>query len=239
MKIEILFPELTNIYGDLFNAKYLEECLSSGSIVKTSINSEPYFVNHKVDMIYMGSMPDEYQDIVLKKLNKYKKKIKELIDNDVIFVVTGSAFELFGSYILENDKKTKTLGIFDNYFVRDKNNRHNSLYIGLFNDIKMVGNKSQFTFMYGENKYPFIKSYDRCFGMNETSKLEGIHYHNFFGTYLLGPLFLLNPLFLKYLFELKGLDIKLKYESVAMDAYNDRVKSLERENARYILHDHG
>lgn len=239
MKIEILYPELTNIYGDLANVRYLEECLPKANFIKTSINEEPYFVNHKVSMIYIGSMPDEYQDIILKELGKYKKRLIELIKNDVLVIATGSAFELFGKYILEDGKKTKGLGVFDNYFVRDKNKRHNSLFIGNYKDMKIVGNKSQFTYMYGDIKHPFITAREGCFGVNENSNIEGICYHHFFGTYLLGPFLILNPYFTKYVLGLIGYNGKLKYEDDVVKAYDKRVKSLERKNARYILHDHG
>lgn len=239
MKIEILFPELTNIYGDLANVRYLEECLPKAEFIKTSINDVPYFANNKVDMIYIGSFPDEYQDVILDKLLDYKKELKDAIENDVVFVATGSAFEIFGSYIEEDGERVKGLNIFDNYFIRDKKNRHNSLFIGDFDNMKIVGNKSQFSYMYGGIEYPFIIAKEGCFGSNPDTLMEGIRYKNFFGTYLLGPFLVLNPYFTKYIFEIIGIKDKLKYEDDVINAYNRRVQSLERENARYILHDHG
>ena len=105
--------------------------------------------------------------------------------------------------------------------------------------MKNVGNNSQFTYMYGDIKHPFITAREGCFGVNENSNIEGICYHHFFGTYLLGPFLILNPYFTKYVLGLIGYNGKLKYEDDVVKAYDKRVKSLERKNARYILHDHG
>lgn len=240
MTIEILYSELTNIYGDVGNIRILEKNLKDAKFIYTKINEEPHFVKNKVDMIYMGSMPEEYVEIILKALKKHTKRLKELIEKDTVMLFTGTAFELCGDYIIENDKKQETLGLINNiYFKRDKDKRHNSLFIGNFNDIKIVGNKSQFCYTYGENKYPFIEADPRCMGMNEETKKEGIHYKNFFGTQVLGPILILNPLFLKYLLKLLKHNDKLYLEDLMMEAYNNRLKELENPDKRFILKDHG
>lgn len=240
MTIEILYKDLTNIYGDVGNMVILEKNLPKAKFIYTKINDKPYFVDNKVDMIYMGSMPDEYENIILEALTKYKERLKELIENNTVMLFTGTAFELCGDYIFENGKKKKTLGLInDIYFERDKDKRHNSLFIGDFNDIKMVGNKSQFSYMYGDNKYPFIIADDRCMGMNKDSKKEGVHYKNFFGMQVLGPVFILNPLFLKYVLKLLGFKDKLYLEDLMLETYEIRKTELEKSEKRFILKDHG
>lgn len=240
MTIEILYKELTNIYGDIGNIKILEKNLPKAKFIYTKINEVPYFVNNKVDMIYMGSFPDEYLDIILKELSKYKSKLKELIEKNVFVMLTGTAFEICGSYVEENNTKKETLSLFEDiYFVCNKDKRHNSLFVGTFNNTKIVGNKSQFSYMYGNNKYPFITAKEGCMGMNESTQLEGIHYKNFFGTQLLGPILILNPLLLKYILK-KLANIKNLYlEDLMMEAYNNRLKEFDRPGRRYILKDHG
>ena len=155
--------------------------LGKDHFIYTSLNDEPYFNKHKVDMIYLGSISEQYQDVVVEKLSKYKDKLLKCIEDNVIVLFTGMASEIVGNYILDGDKKIETLGLFDVYFLRDKKKRHNSLFIGKFNNYKIVGNKSQFTFMY-ENKYSFIKAYPKCIGDNPDSSNEGIHYKNCFIT---------------------------------------------------------
>ena len=234
MVVEILYPELTNIFGDYANITYLEKCMPKAKFIYTSINKEPYFIKNKVDMIYLGSMSEEYQKIIVEKLTKYKKNLIECIEKDVIVLFTGMATEIIGNYIIENDKKQKCLGLFDVYFERNKTKRHNSLFLGNFEKFKIVGNKSQFTMMYGDNKYPFIEVHDGCVGMNLNFKYEGIHYRNFFATQLLGPLLILNPYFTDYLIKLKNKDFKLEYKKDIIQNYKNRLELLENRK-KYII----
>ena len=240
MVIEILYKDLTNIYGDVGNIKILEKNLPDAKFVYTTVKDTPYFVNNKVDMIYMGSFPDEYLDIILKSLSKYKSKLKEQIEKNVLVLFTGTAFEICGSYIEEGGSKKSTLSLFEDvYFICDKDKRHNSLFVGTFNNTKIVGNKSQFTFMYGDNKYPFITVKEGCMGMNKDSRYEGIHYKNFFGTQVLGPILILNPLFLKYILKNLTKVKKMYLEDLMMEAYNNRLTEFDKPGRRYILKDHG
>ncbi len=241
MTIEILYSELTNIYGDLGNIRFLEKTLEKENVkfIYTKINDKPYFSSNKVNMIYMGSMPDEYQELIVKKLLPYKEKLKKLIDDDVIVLFTGTALEIVGEYILEDDKKIPGLNLFDVYFVRDKKRRHNSLFVGTFNNIKLVGNRSQFTFMYGNNKYPFMKVRKGCFGMNKESDIEGINYKNFFATYLLGPILVLNPYFTKYLLQKMNINTPCFKENDVILAYEERLKNYDNDKTRFLLGDHG
>ena len=234
MTIEILYPELTNIFGDSANVSYLENCMKDAKFIYTPINKEPFFVKHKVDMIYLGSMSEQYQAVIIEKLSKYKDILKKRIEEEVIVLFTGMAIEIVGNYVEEDNKKIDCLGLFDVYFERDKKNRHNSLFIGEFNDIKIVGNKSQFTFMYGNNKHPFIKACKGCIGMNPDIIYDGIHYKNFFATSLLGPILILNPYFTSYLIKLKNKNFKLAYQEDLIESYNRRIKLLENRSS-YIL----
>ena len=95
----MLYPEVCNLFGDISNIKYLKKCLPDAEIIKTEINSEPAFVTQDIDMIYMGPMPENIQEVAIRKLRPYKEKIEELIKKNVVFLVTGNAVELFGKYI--------------------------------------------------------------------------------------------------------------------------------------------
>ena len=41
MKIEILYPEMSNIYGDYGNIMFLKKCLPEAEFIETSLHTEP------------------------------------------------------------------------------------------------------------------------------------------------------------------------------------------------------
>lgn len=229
MKIEVLFPEVANLYGDLQNIEYLRRSLKENGeeveIIETSLKTEPYFVSHDdLNLIYMGTMTERSQELVLSALSPYTSRIKELIDGNALFMITGNAIEIFGDYIECDDKsRIECLKIFKTHAVRRMLERYNSLYVGKYNDLDIVGFKSQFTHSYGEFEGLFKTV--RGDGLNRETKEEGIHVNNFFGTYIIGPLFVLNPTFTKYFMRLMGAKTDtLAYEEAAMDVYNTRFK---------------
>lgn len=89
MKIEMLYPEVCNLFGDISNIKYLKKCLPDAEIIKTEINSEPAFVTQDIDMIYMGPMPENIQEVAIRKLRPIKKNRRTNKEN-VVFLVTGN-----------------------------------------------------------------------------------------------------------------------------------------------------
>jgi CobQ-like glutamine amidotransferase family enzyme len=109
-------------------------------------------------------------------------------------------------------------------------NRYNSLYLGKFEDIDIVGFKSQFSHSYG-NQTPSLFDTVRGSGRNPDVTAEGIHKNNFMATYLLGPLLILNPLFTKYIIKLLGVsDRPLAFENAALDSYFLRLKEFSDPN---------
>jgi len=147
----------------------------------------------------------------------------------VLFLVTGNAIEVFGKYIENEDgSKIEALGIFDVYSKRNMMNRHNSYFIGKYEDIEIVGFKSQFTMMYGDNSSNYFLEVEKGIGINKESKLEGIKRNNFIGTYLIGPLLILNPLFTRKILEILGEEPNIALESDVMAAYEARLKELKK-----------
>lgn len=229
MKIEILFPEFCNLYGDMFNMKYLKKCIPDAEFIETALEEEPAFVKENVNLIYLGPMTEKTQEKVISKLLPYKTRIIELIDKNVVFLFTGNALEVLGNYI-ENEDGTKIdgLGIFDVYAKRDMFHRHNSFLIGKYEDIEIIGFKSQFTMLYGNNTDMAFVEVEKGIGINKESKLEGIKKNNFIGTYLIGPLLILNPLFTKKILEMLGLNNEVALKEDTMAAYEARIKELRK-----------
>ena len=230
MKIEILFPEFCNLYGDISNMKYLKKCLPDEEYIETSIDQKPAFATQDINFIYLGAMTENMQEKVIQKLLPYKEKIEELIEKNTIFLFTGNAIEVLGKYIENEDgSKIEGLGIFDVYAKRDMMHRHNSLFIGKYEDIEVVGFKSQFSMMYGNIENEYFLQVEKGIGINPESKLEGIKKNNFFGTYLTGPILILNPLFTKKILSIMGVEEpKVAFEEDTVAAYEERLKEFKK-----------
>ena len=59
MKVEILFPEVCNLYGDLQNVYYLKRSCPELEIAETDLHSKPRFLDEDVALVYMGSTTEQ------------------------------------------------------------------------------------------------------------------------------------------------------------------------------------
>lgn len=235
MIIEILFDEICNLYGDPQNAEYLKHTLPDATFIRTSLDSKPYFAENRPDMILIGSMSDSMQESVISKLNIYKDRLIGLINDNVIFLATGNACEIFCNSI-ENvtlDTKIEGLRIFPYDIKIDWFDRYNGKILGNFENIMITGFKSQFSMIYGDNtSEPFVQV-ERGIGINKASKLEGFRRNNFFGTHILGPILPLNPIFCEYLIFLTGEKATAAFKDEAMAAYEQRIKEFSNPNIKF------
>lgn len=133
VKIEMLYPEICNLFGDYANVKYLASCIEDAKVINTHLTDKPRFLNEDVDFIYMGSMTEKSQELVIERLKPYTEKIKEMIDKNKVMLFTGNAVEILGNYIEKDDgSKIEALGILNFYAKRQMMNRVNSLILGDF-----------------------------------------------------------------------------------------------------------
>ncbi len=234
MIIEMLYPEVANLYGDTYNVEYLRQTEPSCDVIRTALPDRPAFADTEPDIIYMGPMTEHSQELVIHALRPYKARLQELIEKDVVFLMTGNAMECLGNYIENEDgSRIEGLGIFPSYAKRRMFQRYNALYLGDFKDLKIVGYKNQFTHSYCDNSAGFFTETRRGVGLNPETELEGIVQHNFFGTYLLGPLLVQNPLFTKYLLGLLSIPNKPAYFEDAMTAYERRLAEFEDPKRKF------
>ena len=133
VKIEMLYPEICNLFGDYANVKYLASCIEDAKVINTHLTDKPSFLNEDVDFIYMGSMTEKSQELVIERLKPCTEKIKEMIDKNKVMLFTGNAVEILGNYIEKDDgSKIEALGILNFYAKRQMMNRVNSLILGDF-----------------------------------------------------------------------------------------------------------
>ena len=230
--IMYLYYDLFNLYGESGNVKaiknYLEALGIDVKIKFTTLNDD---INLKdVDLIYLGMSTEENQKIVINHINKYKKEIKDYIENNGYIISTGNSIELFGKCI----NKYETLNIFDyethieSFRLVDealfKCNFIEDYILGFINRNSVIKfeQNSLFKVIKGIGNYP------NC-------NVEGINYKNFYGTYLIGPILIRNPKLLSYLmnklikekdekFELKEVD-----QTLEIKAYNEFMKNYYKD----------
>ena len=230
MTVEVLFNEVCGLFGDAFNAQYLEKCIPDSEFIYTALCDKPYFEDNTPDIILMGAMSEKTQRAVIKKLLPLKNRILELIDKGVVFLATGNAFEVFTKEIdyVSEEIKSEGLGIFDLTVKTDYFNRYNGKVLGKFNgEFEITGIRSQFSFVYGNNSDGYLVKSDMGIGINPESKLEGVRRNNFFGTHLLGPVLVQNPPLCEYIISLAGGTPRLAFEEQARSAYTQRLKEMK------------
>ena len=202
--IGYLYYDLMNLYGEIGNIKALEYLLKNQGIKvvidKLSVNDNIDF--NKYDLLYIGCGTLSNELIVLKDILRYKKELKNYINNNKFILSTGNSIELFGKSI---DGKA-ALNIFD--------------YDSLLIDKRIVGDYINDEIIGFQNRGSKIVNNNNPLFDNEI----GVQYKNFYGTYLLGPLLVRNPRFSKKFiveliksknskFKLKKFDLKLDKEA--------------------------
>lgn len=201
IKVAHLYYDLMNLYGESGNVKALKMQLEGQGIKTTikflTIDDDLNFKDY--DIVYIGSGTENNQKIVLNHLLKYKKDIENAIEKGVHFICTGNALELFGNVIEDvNNKKYTALGMFD-FDVKQEEVRmvDEVLFKTDLINKYILGFQNQS----GHIKSDILNLFDVVKGIGSYigSKKEGIHYKNFYGTYVIGPILVRNPELLKYL----------------------------------------
>lgn len=230
MKIEVLFPEFCNLFGDLFNVIYLEKCLPEVQRVDTPLSGEPLFAREVPSLIYMGPMSERSQEKVISKLRPYRERLVELIQGGTAFLLTGNAMEVLGSYIEQDGSRISGLGILPLSARRDMMHRHNSVFLGSWQGQEIIGFKSQFTMAWPEEGAQGLFPVKKGVGLNPKQDFEGLRQQNLFATYLLGPVLLMNPCFARSVLDAMGAEHSpLALKPVVQSAWESRIRDFHEK----------
>lgn len=235
LRIEILFPEVANLYGDLGNIRYIQASRPDSMVYETSLFDAPRFLTEEIDLVYMGTLTEEGMLLAIEKLLPYRKRILESIQKGQHFLLTGNALEILGSHLeIAQDVSGKkpavstipALSLLPFYAKAHMLQRYNGLYVGKYKDIQVVGFKSQFSHSYFTDMgtaRPLFENI-RGAGIHPQADFEGFSLGNLWATYLIGPILVLNPPLLKLLLEKLQSPGPLAFEDTALQAYEERVR---------------
>ena len=226
MKIRIvhLYYDLLNLYGEAGNVRIIKKVLEENGIdveiVFKTVDDELNFKDY--DLVYMGMGIRDNLKIALSHLIKYREDIKEYIENDGFFIATGNSYEMFGKKLEFKDEKVEGLNFFNfkSYELEKRNILEVSAKTKLIKE-EVIGFMNIGSFNDNKKNHLFI--------INNEFK-EGISYKNFFGTYIVGPILIRNPILLKKLiFDLVQIkDKKYKLKDIDLSllecAYSDTIE---------------
>ena len=139
MKVEILFPEVCNLYGDLQNVYYLRRCCPELEIVETDLHSKPRFLTEDVALVYMGSTTEQGLALAADALRPYTAEMAAKLDAGQLMLLTGNAPDVFSDATDSDSADTiKGLGVLPGRVKYTMMKRHNSFYLGTFEGMDIV-----------------------------------------------------------------------------------------------------
>lgn len=229
MKLEYLYPEIGNLFGDSANLRYLRACLPEAEYVETPLGAEPAFVKDAdVGFLYLGPMSERSQLLALDALRPHADALEARINAGMHGLFTGNAMELLGKTIVTEAGTVEALGFVELEAKQDIAHRYNGFFLGEADGVKLTAFNSRFSHATpGADVQPFAQVL-RGQGLSASCAFEGYRLHNFIGTYLLGPLLVLNPLWTEKLLASMGFPgRKPAFYEEALEAYRLRLAEME------------
>ena len=224
MKLEYLYPELGNLFGDSANVRYLRLCLPEAEYVETKLGQEPAFASDpEVCFLYSGPMTERGQGIAAEALRPYTDALRERVEGGMHALFTGNSMELPGMEIDTGEGRLEGLGLLELRSRRDIPHRYNSLFLGKVDGLEITAFNSRFSHTKPGPDVAGFAQVVRGDGMEPGCAFEGYRWHNLIGTYLLGPLLVLNPLLTQRVLLSMGFDRQPAFFPEALQAYEARL----------------
>ena len=229
MKVEILFPEICNLCGDGMNMRYLGQCYPELEFIETDIKSRPRFLDEDISLVYLGSTTEKGLAMIAKALAPLKAAIAAKIDGGQLFLATGNAVDVLTEAIESDQADTiEGLGLLQGKARYKMMQRHNSFFLGSFEDMEIVGFKSLFGHIHESGEAAPLFTCVRGVGRDGTEHApEGFRRGGLLATHLIGPLLVLNPPLCKWLLRQMGVPDDLAFEEAALAAYEQRLKEFK------------
>lgn len=200
MRIIHLFADLCNLYGDYGNVCSLKRALENkGQNVEVEYQSIDDEIDVSgADFVFIGSATERNQKVALDYLQSYKDNIKTALDNGTVILATGNSFEIFGQSVTDCDGiKHEGLSFFPYETVEGKERIvTDSLCATSLCGGDIIGFVNKASLTAGATSPLF--DVKQGSGNSKDDNKEGVHYGNFYGTHLIGPVLIRNPQLCEY-----------------------------------------
>lgn len=222
MRIEYLYPDLGNLFGDSANIKYLMLCVPNAELIRTRPGETPAF-SDGADFVCLGPMTERGQKIAAAALAPWAEALMKRVDEGTHFLFTGNSMEILGKEFRSANAITPGLGLLDMRSETDLKARYNGFFLGEADGITITAFNSRFSHSYPGGDTDGFAAVKRGIGINPGALSEGVRLKNLIGTYLLGPLLPLNPDWTKKLLSSLGTDADPVFYTEAKEAYEKRL----------------
>lgn len=233
MKVEILFPEVCNLYGDLQNAHYLARCCTEIEVVETDLKTTPRFLTEEVALVVLSSTTEQGLRLAADALRPHREAIAAKIDAGQLFLATGNAVDILTESIESDSAGTiEGLGLLKGKARYKMLQRHNSYFVGSFEEgIEVVGFKSLFGHIHESGDAAPLFAHVKGVGRDGAEgTADGFRRGGLLATHLIGPLLILNPPLCKWLLRQMGAPDDLAFEEAAFDSYHQRLREFKEPN---------
>ena len=148
--------------------------------------------------MFIGSATERNQKVALEYLQGYKENIKSALDNGTVILATGNSFEIFGQSVTDCDGvKHEGLSFFPYKTIEGKERIvTDSLCATSLCGGDVIGFVNKASLTTGVDSPLF--DVKQGSGNGKDDNKEGVHYGNFYGTHLIGPVLIRNPQMCKY-----------------------------------------
>lgn len=231
-----LYPDLMSIYGDRGNIIALTrrcEWRGIGVTIKPITVDTSLSELRTSDMLFMGGAQDRQQTIVALDLQKKKKVLSQMIEDNIPGLYICGGFQFLGAYYkLADGTVIEQLGVLDVYTEDPGGKRligniavdatttlgKQTILVGFENH----GGRTRL----GKDVKPLGKVI-KGYGSNAEDHTEGALYKNSIGTYLHGPILPKNPTLTDYLI-VKTLERKYN-TAITLDSLDDTIANFAHD----------
>ena len=198
MEIKILhfYPDLMSLYGSYANVSVLKRRLEQlgNTVTVTSILPGQEGDLSDADFLYMGAGTEHAQKAALADFARHGEAVKAAAESGVAMFFAGTAMELLGKTITDNDGKVYDgISLADFTAVQGTKRFAEDVYghTDLYPDA-VVGFMNKCSTISGVET-PLLTSLSLGFGNEGKKTPEGFHRNNVFASQLTGPLLVKNP----------------------------------------------